>query len=115
MIFNIEKFMSIDVRYWEWKSAEECLKWLFENDRSAKTFRGLLLWQESFATLNGGMLTGSYSRVTEAMLQGRSYDVRWRDDYIAITYRDQVFIDHIPNRSYPDKTNCILARLPFTN
>lgn len=107
--------MSIEVRFWEWKNAEECLKWLFENDKSVKALRGLHVWQESFATLDGGMLAGSYRRLTAEMLEGRNYTVHWRDDSVAIRFHDRVFIDHIPNRRYPDNTRCILARLPFTD
>jgi hypothetical protein len=106
--------MSRDVRYWEWVSPEECLEWLFEN-YDMKAYKSLNVWQESFATLGGRMLAGGFSRLTPAMLEGRNYTVRWWNDSVAIRYHDEVFINKIENRRYPENTRCILARLPFTN
>lgn len=106
--------MSIHVNHWEWKSAEECLQWLFANhpDMHMMTSKGLHVWQESFACIGGGNLAGSYRRLTPAMLEGRNYSVRFADDSVAIRYHDQVFADVIPNRKYPENTRCVLVRLP---
>jgi hypothetical protein len=105
--------MSIHVNYWEWKSAAECLDWLFLNHPDMQSYKGLHVWQESFATLGGGNLAGSYQHLSPAMLAGRVYSVHWWNDSVAVRYHDQVFINKIPNRSYPQETRCIKARLPF--
>lgn len=104
--------MSVHIKYWEWNSPEECLQWLFENHPDMKLYNSLNLWQESFATLGGGCLAGSYNWVNPKKLENRVYSVRWSDDALAICYHDQIFASVVPNRSYPDKTRCVLLRLP---
>lgn len=104
--------MSIHINYWEWRSAEECLQWLFENHSDMQCYGGLHVWQESFATLGGGMLAGSFAHLRPSMLEGRLYSVRFSDHSVAICYHDEVFITEIPNRSYPQKQRLIRARLP---
>jgi len=107
--------MSIHVKHYEWNSAKECLEWLFENHDDMKAYHSIHVWQESFATLGGGNLCGSFRGLTPAMLEGRNYTVHWHNDSVGICYHDQVFINKIENRRYPENTRCILARLPFTN
>lgn len=106
--------MSIHINYWEWKSAEECLQWLFENHSDMRAYGGIHVWQESFATLGGGMLAGSFAHLRPSMLEGRVYSVRFSDDSVAVSYHDEVFIREIPNRGYPQKTRLVRARLPTT-
>lgn len=105
--------MSIHINYWEWNTAEECLDWLFNNHSDMKINGSLHVWQESFATLGGGNLAGSYRALTPKMLENRIYSVRFSDDSVAVCYHDQVFIDQIENRRYPEQVCCVLARLPF--
>lgn len=104
--------MSVHVKHWEWKSPEECLQWLFENHSDMKHYGRLHLWQESFATLGGGCLAGSYTWVNPKKLENRVYSVHWSNDAVAIRYHDEIFASVIPNRKYPDKTRCVLLRLP---
>ena len=106
--------MSIHINYQEWKSAEECLQWLFENHSDMRAYGGIHVWQESFATLGGGMLAGSFSHLRPEMLEGRVYSVRFSDHSVAVCYHDQVFIPAIANRSYPQQTRLVIARLPTT-
>ena len=101
------------VKHWEHDSAEAALEWLFENHTSWLNPGCLHIWTESFATLGGGNLAGGYGWVSRKMLEGRVYNVDYRNDSVAICFYDQVFIDRIENRHYPDETRCIKARLPF--
>lgn len=112
--YHVVCIMSIHIKHWEWNSAEECLQWLFANHSDMQCYRGLHVWQESFASLHGGNLAGSYRHLTPQMLEGRVYSVRFSDDSVAVCYHDQVFVDFIPNRKYPEKTRCVRLRLPTT-
>jgi hypothetical protein len=105
--------MSNHVKHWEHESAEAGLEWLFDNSTSWLHADHIHIWTGSFATLDGGNLTGGYGWVSRKMLEGRVYSVSWSNDSVAICFHDQVFIDRIQNRSYPDETRCIKARLPF--
>lgn len=91
--------MSVHINYWEWKSAEECLQWLFENHSDMKIYKSILLWQESFATLGNGTLAGSYQQFYPKKLEGRIYSVFFFGDSVAIRYHDQIFAPSIPNRT----------------
>lgn len=104
--------MSIRVNWYEWKSAEECLQWLFENHKDMTIYGSIHVWQESFATLDGGNKAGSYKPLTPKMLENRNYKAFFVDDSVGICYYDEVFIDKVTNRSYPEKTCYVLARLP---
>jgi hypothetical protein len=104
--------MSISINHWEWTSAEDCLQWLFANHSDMKAYQRLHVWQESFASIDGGNLAGSYRALTPQMLEGRVYSVRFSDDSVAIRYHDQVFAAEVPNRKYPEQTRCVLLRLP---
>jgi hypothetical protein len=104
--------MTVHVNRWEWKSAEECLQWLFANHPDMQFRKGLHVWQESFASIGGGNLAGSYRHLSPKMLEGRIYSVRFCDDSVAIRYHDQVFADIVPNRRYPESPRCVLVRLP---
>ncbi len=104
--------MSIHVNHWEWENAEECLMWLFKNHKDMKMYNSLHVWQESFHTLGSKTLCGSYKRLTPDMLEGRVYTVHFVDSSVGIRWHDQIFIDKIPNRSYPDQTRCVVVRLP---
>jgi len=98
--------MSIHVDYYEWKSAQECLEWLFDNHADMQTYKCLHLWQESFASLNGS-LAGSYQAVTPAMLADRIYTARFVNDSIGICYHDEVFAPVIEN----NKQRCRKIRI----
>lgn len=102
-----------NVNHWEFESAEQALEWLFDNKTSWLNPGCLHLWQESFATLGGGNLAGGFSWISKESLKGRVYSVRWSNDSVGIVFHDQVFIDRISNRSYPQETRCVKARLPF--
>jgi hypothetical protein len=102
--------MSIFVKQSEWNSAEECLAWLFENHKDMYLRGYLHVWQESFATLGGGNLCGSYRHITPSMLEGRVYKVSFRDDSVSICFYDQVFARHIKNRPILDSSN---VKLPL--
>ncbi len=104
--------MSLHINYLEWNSAGECLSWLFENHRDMKIYGHLHLWQESFATLGGNHLAGSYKPITPKMLENRSYSVLFLDNSVGIRFHDQIFAPEIPNRKYPEKTHCVLLMLP---
>lgn len=79
-----------------------------------RAYGGIHLWQESFATLGGGMLAGSFAHLRPSMLEGRVYSVRFSDHSVAVCYHDQVFIPAVANRSYPQQTRLVIARLPTT-
>lgn len=104
--------MSIHVKYWEWTNAETCLEWLFNNHKDMAFYKSLHVWQESFHSLGNKTIAGSYRALTPEMLKGRVYSVRFINDSIGIIWYDQIFIDRIPNREYPDKTRCVTVRLP---
>lgn len=91
--------MSVHINYWEWKSGEECLQWLFENHLDMEIYKCIRVWQESFATLGNGNLAGSYQPLYPKMLEGRVYSVFFVDDSIGIRYHDRIFAPSIPNRT----------------
>lgn len=105
--------MSIHVNHYEWKSAEECLQWLFENHKYMKIRGNLLIWQESFATLGNNTKAGSYRQLYPEMLKNRNYSVFFVNDSLGICFYDEIFAEEISNRSYPEQTNCIRIRTPF--
>lgn len=104
--------MSVYVKHWEWDSAEECLQSLFKTHPDMRAYGSLHVWQESFATLGGGNLAGSYQHLTPEMLVGRVYSVHFMNDSIGICYHDQIFSSEVINRSYPSKVRCVKLRLP---
>lgn len=104
--------MSIDINYQDWNSAEECLQWLFANHSDMHSYCGIHVWQESFATLGGGMLAGSFSHLRPEMLEGRVYSVRFSDRSVAVCYHDEVFAVEIPNRQYPAQSRRVCLHLP---
>lgn len=104
--------MSIDINYQDWNSAEECLQWLFANHSDMHCYGGLHVWQESFATLGGGMLAGGFQHLRPEMLVGRVYSVSFSDHSVAVCYPDEVFAVEIPNRINTLKTRRVILRLP---
>jgi hypothetical protein len=101
--------MSIFVKHTEWNSAEECLDWLFENHKDMYLRGHLHIWQESFATLGGGNLCGSYRHITPSMLEGRVYKVFFTDDSLSIRFYDEIFAWHIKNRPILGSRHVTLA------
>ena len=104
--------MRIDMNYQDWNSAEDCLQWLFANHSDMHCYGGLHVWQESFATLGGGMLAGGFQRLRPEMLIGRVYSVRFSDHSVAVCYHDEVFAVEIPNRINTLKTRRVILQLP---
>lgn len=104
--------MSVSVNYWEWPDAKTCLEWLFKNHPDMKCYDGLHIWQEYFATLDGGHLAGGYRHVRPEMLEGRNYTVHWHNDSVGICYHDRVYADVVENRRYPEQTRCVVLKLP---
>ena len=104
--------MRIDINYQDWNSAEDCLQWLFANHSDMHCYGGLHVWQESFATLGGGMLAGGFQRLRPEMLIGRVYSVRFSDHSVAVCYHDEVFAVEIPNRINTLKTRRVILQLP---
>lgn len=105
--------MSTIVKHWQHESAKQAMDWLFENHTSWMNPGYIHVWTESFATLGGGNLAGGFNWVSREMLKGRVYSVNYHNDSVGICFYDQVFIDRMPNRSYPCETRCVKARLPF--
>ncbi len=99
--------MSINVKYWEWGSAQECLEHLLEKDTRIHIFVG------TKNVLGGGLAVGSYKTISKKMLEGRIYSVYFCDNSVGIDFHDVVFIDWLNNRSYPEQVRCVMAPLPF--
>lgn len=103
--------MSVFVKYWEWKSAEECLDWLLENHKDIK-FRGSIhVWRE-WETVGSVCPAGGYGNINKRTLEGRIYSVFFINDTIGIRFHDEVFIPYIPNRSYPEQPRCVVVSKP---
>jgi hypothetical protein len=105
--------MSVHVNYYDWNSAEECLQWLFENHEDMKNRGSILVWQEYFAVGFGCMKAGSYKALTPSMLKDRNYKAFFADNSVSIFYYDEIVIDIIPNRTYPDQKASVISKLPY--
>ena len=99
---------SVHVKHWEWKSAQECLEYLLENHSSIHITTG------TKNVLNSKIGVCSYKSISKKTLENRVYTAYFCDNYsIGIDFCDVVYINHIPNRSYPDKTHRVMVPLPF--
>lgn len=105
--------MSVHVNYQNWNSAEECLQWLFENHEDMKNRGSILVWQEYFAVGFGCMKAGSYKALTPSMLKDRNYKAFFVDHSVSVFYYDEIVIDFIPNRTYPDQKASVISKLPY--
>lgn len=95
------------IKYWEWKSAQDALEHLFEKHTNVH------IWVGTKNVLGGKIGVGSYKTINKKNLEGRIYTVHLCDDSVSVTFHDVVYINHIPNRSYPETTRCVMAPLPF--
>ena len=99
--------MAINVKHWEWKSAQECLEHLLEKHNHIHIFVGT----KNVIGIGNGV--GSYKIVNKKMLEGRIYTSHFCDNSVGIDFHDVVFINWIKNRSYPEQVRCVMAPLPF--
>jgi hypothetical protein len=52
------------------------------------------------------------NRIKREDLIGRNYNVNWCNDTVSIEFLDEIFMNKITGRSFPEKTTCCIVRFP---
>lgn len=90
---------------------EEALNYLFKEAENSPLKNGYAHIWHHHRSINGNPVGGA-KRTKRSDLVGRIYEVKWCNDTVSIDFFDEIFMDKITGRSYPEQTRCCLVRYP---
>ena len=96
---------------YNFKTPEDALEHLFQEAEKSPLKNGYAhIWHHHKSIHGNGV--GGARKTKRTDLIGRIYTVHWCDETVSIKFLDEIFMDEIKGRSYPDKTRCCLVRYP---
>jgi hypothetical protein len=95
----------------EFKTPEEALEYLFNEAEQSCLKNGYAHVWHRYKSINGNSVAGA-NRIKREDLIGRNYNVNWCNDTVSIEFLDEIFMNKITGRSFPEKTTCCIVRFP---
>lgn len=95
----------------DFKTPEEALEHLFQEAENSRLKNGYAHIWHHHKSIGGNSVAGA-TKTRREDLVGRIYEVKWCNDIVSIDFLDEIFMDKITGRSYPEKTRCCLVRYP---